>query len=384
MGTYDVVIVGLGGMGSAVASRLAGDGLRVLGLEQHQPVHALGSSHGGSRIFRTAYFEDPAYVPLLLRAHELWQQLDHDSDEPVFTTTGCLIVGEPDSMAVMGSMTSAGEWGLPHELLDAEEVRRRYPVFSPRPDEVGMLEPSGAIVRPEATIRTHLAGAERSGADLRFGTAVEDWTATEDDAGVRVTTTAGVFEADRLVLAPGAWAPRLLRLGSDPLRVQRRVQYWIRPEGDGEGFRSANLPTFAWDVGAGGLFYGFPAEELDAVPLVKVAIHRGIDQPCEPDSIDRRIGSDEAEHMRGLLAGRVPGLDRPAEHAVACMYTDTPDEHFLLGQHPEHPQVTVAAGFSGHGFKFVPVVGELVAGLVTDRAAAVPALFDPGRFAAGP
>jgi sarcosine oxidase len=383
MRTYDVIIVGLGGMGSAAASHLARRGLRVLGLERHQPVHALGSSHGGSRIFRTAYFEDPAYVPLLLRAHELWQQLEHDAQETVFTTTGCLIVGGQDRLGVSGSVTSAREWGLPYELFDAAELRRRYPVLAPDDDEVGMLEPSGAIVRPEATVRTNLQAAGRAGADLRFETSVADWNASADGEGVSVRTSAGAFEAGRLVLAPGAWAPQLLGPAGARLEVQRRVQYWIEPSGPIAPFLAPALPTFAWDLGDGGLFYGFPAEDLDGVGAVKVAIHRGIDDPCDPDRVDREVSSAEMDHLRSLLAGRIPALDQPALRTATCLYTDTPDEHFLVGPHPAHPQVTIAAGFSGHGFKFVPVIGELVADLVTGASTTTPALFDPARLLTG-
>jgi sarcosine oxidase len=379
VGPYDVAIVGLGGMGSAAAGELASRGLRVLGLEQHPPVHALGSSHGGSRAFRTAYFEDPAYVPLLLEARDAWLQLDQDAGGTVFVPSGCVVIGASDGAAIQGSVASAEVWDLDHELLDAAELRRRFP-FEPLATELGMLETNGGIIRPEAAVRANLARAEQAGADLRFGHPVTGWTAGDGGDGVQVRTAGEMFEAGHLVLAPGAWAPRLLGSPFDRLDVQRRVQYWLRPAGHVDRFRPPDFPVFAWDLGSDGLFYGFPAEELDGVPAVKVAIHRGIDVPCDPDTIDREVSTAEVAHLRGLLRERIPALDQPALQTAVCMYTDTPDEHFALGPHPDHAQVTVAAGFSGHGFKFVPVIGRLVADHVTGRGEPIPTLFDPARL----
>jgi sarcosine oxidase len=375
----DVIVVGLGGMGSAVAHQLAARGLRVLGLERFGPAHDRGSSHGGSRIFRTAYFEHLDYVPLLQRAEQGWRALEYDAGVELLVATGCLIVGPVDGEAIVGSITSADRFDIPHELLDATDLRRRYSPLTPTPDEVGVLELGAGYVRPEAAVRALLGEAGRRGADLRFDLAVTSWSTS--GTGVQVETVDGDrFEADHLVLCPGAWAPQLLGGAVGPLQVQRRVQYWIEPLGSVAPFQPAVLPVYAWDLGLDGLFYGFP--DIDGDGRIKVAIHRGIDVPCDPDTIERTVGAEEVAHMRGLLAERIPALDAAPVAAATCMYTDTPDEHFVLGPHPDYPQVTVAAGFSGHGFKFVPVIGELVAEWVTGTSAHLPAIFAPDRHTA--
>ena len=227
--THDVIVIGLGGMGSAAAAHLAARGQRVLGLERFGPAHDRGSSHGGSRIIRQSYFEDPAYVPLLLRAYELWRELEADSGADLMTLTGGLYFGRPDSPTVAGSLRSSRQWDLPHELLDAAEIRRRFPTMTPADDEVGLYEADAGLVRPEATVAAHLALAGQRGADLRFDEPVLDWSTTAD--GVRVTTAAGTYTAGRLVICPGAWAPELLADLGVPLTVERQVLYWFRPTG---------------------------------------------------------------------------------------------------------------------------------------------------------
>src|SRR6478736_8048236 len=194
MADYDVIVLGLGGMGSAAAAHLAGRGVRVLGLERFGPAHALGSSHGGSRIIRQSYFEDPAYVPLLLRAYELWDQLETDSGADLMTLTGGLYFGPADSLTVAGSLRAAREWDLPHEVLEAAEIRRRFPTFSPALGEVGLYEAVAGFVRPEATVTAHLELAVSRGAELRFGEPAQEWT--DEAGGVRVTTAAGTYTAD--------------------------------------------------------------------------------------------------------------------------------------------------------------------------------------------
>ena len=182
--TYDVIVIGLGGMGSAATYQLAGRGRRVLGLERYNPPHEWGSSHGRSRIIRQAYFEDPAYVPLLLRSYELWEQLEQDSGEDILTITGGLMMGAPDSDLVAGSRESADEHDLPYEMLDAQEIKCRFSPFEPTPETVALYEERAGFVRPETSISTHLELAAQKGADLRFGEAVHSWSA--DPSGDRV------------------------------------------------------------------------------------------------------------------------------------------------------------------------------------------------------
>ena len=381
--TFDVIVLGLGGMGSAAAAHLAERGQRVLGLEQFTPAHDRGASHGESRIIRQAYFEDPAYVPLLLRSYELWEELDRD--EPgTLTITGGLMIGRPESSAVSGSVASARRWDLPYELLDAAQLRSRFPALAPDDDTVALYEPRAGFVRPEQTVLAHLDRAAANGAQLHFNERVLSWHAhgsADADAseGVTVRTTKGSYSARSLVIAPGAWAPRLLPEFALGLTVERQLLFWFAPTDGIDRFRAPQFPVFVWEDPSGMQLYGFPAYGA-ASEGVKIAFFRN-GGPADPDALDREIHPAEVERMRDYLAGRIPTLAGPHLRGLACMYTTTPDENFLLATHPRHPQVTVAAGFSGHGFKFVPVIGEIIADLVIDGATRHPIeLFAPARL----
>ncbi|MGI5247138.1 N-methyl-L-tryptophan oxidase [Dactylosporangium sp. CA-139066] len=373
---YDVIVAGLGGMGSSAAYHLAARGKRVLGLERFGPAHDRGASHGGSRITRQSYFEDPAYVPLLLRAYELWERLERDSGRDLMTLTGGLMMGAPDSVTVDGSRRSAEQWGLPHEMLDAAEIRRRFPVFRPAPGDVALFEAKAGLLRPEAAVEANLALAAGHGAELRFHEPVEAWS--EDGEGVTVRTAAGTYRAGALVLCPGAWAPELLADLGVPIVVTRQVQFWFAPEGGIEPFRPEVQPIFIWEGPADTQVYGFPA--LDGPDGgIKVAFFRG-GEATTPETIDRSIRPAEIEEVAAHLATRVPAAAGRYLRGKTCMYANAPDKHFVVGRHPAHERVTVACGFSGHGFKFVPVVGEILADLALTGETAHPiALFDPGR-----
>jgi sarcosine oxidase len=372
----DVIVVGLGSMGSSAAYRLAARGFSVLGLDRFDPPHGRGAHSGGSRIIRMAYMEGPQYVPLVRRSMELWRRLEADAGESVLTNTGGLMLGRPESIAFGGALATARTQELPHEVLDANEVRRRFPAFTPAEHELGLFEEIAGLLRPEQAISAQLSLARSHGAQLRTGVVVEDWAASP--AGVILTTTAGTFEADRLVLAPGAWAPGLVRL-RQPLRVQRRVQHYWRPR-DPAPFEPGRLPVWIWDWGSGQAGYGLPAVD----GAVKAALHYGND-PVDPDVGAEPARSDEIAAMRQFMASRLPALaEGQWLGSTPCHYTMTDDEHFVLGIHPDHPNVFVACGFSGHGFKFTPIVGEILADLASDGSTAADiAIFDPGRTTTG-
>jgi len=374
--SYDVVVVGLGGMGSAAAYHLAARGQRVLGLERHTPAHDKGSSHGGSRITRQSYFEDPAYVPLLLRSYELWEQLARDSGQDVLRLTGGLFLGRPDSLTVAGSLRAARDWDLPHEVLSSAEVSQRFPTFSPAEDEVALYEAKAGFVRPEVTVSAHIALAARAGADLHFSEPVVSWASTP--AGVRVTTARGTYEADRLVIAPGAWAPQLLADLGVPITVERQVMYWFEPLGGVGPYTADKHPIYIHEDAEGTQIYGFPAIDGPNRGAKVAFFRRG--QVCTPDTIDRQVHDHEIDAMRSQANRLLPGLATRYLDAATCMYSNTADQHFVIAQHPAHANVTVACGFSGHGFKFVPVVGEVLADLATTGTTAHPiGLFDPRR-----
>jgi sarcosine oxidase len=370
----DVIVVGTGSMGAAAVYQLAARGARVLGLDRFAPPHERGSHAGGSRIIRMAYAEGADYVPLVRRAYELWRDLETAADSPLLTPTGGLMLGPADSRTVAGALASAKAYGLDHELLDAPEVRRRFSQFAPGDGEVALYEEVAGLVRPERAIEAYLRLAARAGAQVRYGVPVTGWQATRD--GVVVTTADGRYEADRLVLCPGAWAPGLLADLGIPMVVHRRVQhYWRAP---GEEYTPSRFPVWIWEYASGRAAYGLPNVDGGGV---KSAFHQGED-PADPDAGAGEATPDEARVMRDWLVTRLPALaGADWLGGKPCLYTLTPDEHFVLGRHPRHERVAVAAGFSGHGFKFAPVVGEILADLALTGATRHPiGLFAPDRF----
>ncbi len=370
-----VVVLGLGGMGTAAAAHLARRGAQVVGVEQFTPAHDRGASHGDSRVVRQAYFEHPSYVPLLRHAYELWADLERD-DPGIFRLTGGLMLGRPDAEVVAGSLASAREHDLPHEVLDAAEIRRRFPSFAPRDDEIGIYETSSGYVRPERTVLQHVRRAVAAGAYLRFEERAVEWEVS--GSGVRVETTKGVLEADRLVVTPGAWAPRLLADLGIPLVVTRQLVCWFRPEADLAAYEVGRQPIFIAERPP--LHpYGFPV--IDGQDGLKVGLHHH-GPVIDPDHLDHAITPEEVAVMADAVNVLAPSMAGTYLRGLACLYTTTPDHHFVVGLHPAHDDVVVACGFSGHGFKFVPVMGEVLADLALDGATTHPIeLFDPTRFA---
>lgn len=372
---YDVIVIGVGGMGSAAAYHLATRGQRVLGLEKFTPAHNRGSSHGGSRIVRQSYFEDPAYVPLLLRSYELWAKLAADSDREVIRLTGGLYLGPPDSLTVAGSLRASREWSLPHELLDAAEIKRRFPNFTPAADDIAIYESNGGFARPELTVQAHIDLALRAGATLSFGEEVIGWA--ETDSGVTVTTARATYHADQLLICPGAWAPKLLAEFGIPITIERHVLYWFDPIGGTAPFE--DQPIYIAEDDSGMQIYGFPAIDGPAGGVKTAFFRKGT--VCTPETIDRVVHPHEIDAMRDRAAALIPAVAGPCVHTATCMYSTTPDEHFVIARHPGGDRITIACGFSGHGFKFVPVVGEILADLVIDATTKHPiALFDPQRL----
>lgn len=372
---YDVIILGLGGMGSAAAAHLAARGASVLGLEQFTPAHDRGSSHGESRMIRQAYFEGVEYVPLLLHVYDLWDDLERE-DPGLFLRTGGLMIGKDGSPTVEGSAASARAHGLAHELLDAAAIRARFPAFRPDDDHIALYEAAAGYVRPERAVSLQLRRAARAGAELHFEEPALDWSA--DDDGVTVTTAAGTYRADRLVVTAGAWAPKVLAELDLPLVVERQVLYWFRTASP-QLFTPERFPVFIWEQPDALQLYAFPL--LDGSDEFKVSFFRR-GGPTDPDRLDREVHADEIAVIADALRMRVPDAAGEFLRGVACMYTTTPDEHFVISVHPRHSNVVVAAGFSGHGFKFTPVVGEILADLATTGTTTHPiGLFDPARFA---
>ena len=361
---FDVIVVGLGGMGSAAAAHAASRGKRVLGIEQFQPAHDQGSSHGRSRVIRLAYFEHPAYVPLLRRAYELWRQLEQQTGRRLLQITGGLMIGTPESEVVAGSLRSAREHHLAHEMLDAAAIRSRFPAFTPGPEIVALHENEAGIVFPEEAIRAHLDFAADNGARIHFDERVESWEAAASGT-ITVRTSRAQYETERLILAPGAWAPELFKIDWLPLEVEPQQLHWFDPGGGPAPFMPDRFPIYIWDLGDGISFYGFPADDDGRV---KVAFFRS------------KVKGEAA--IREALRPCIPALSKGTlVETVSCKYTLTPDQHFVIGHHPESAGVVIASPCSGHGYKFASVIGEILSDLAIDGRTRHPVdLFDPRRF----
>ena len=365
MDHFDVVVCGLGAMGSAALHHLARRGQRVLGLERHTPGHDRGSSHGSTRIIRLGYFEHPAYVPLLRRAYTLWRELEAASGRRLLHVTGIAEIGPPAGPLVRGTLASARLHELSHEVLSAPELMRRFPAFRVPQDYVAVLQPEGGILAAEHSLHAQLALAAAAGADIRSGETVQ---AIEPGAGsVRVTTDRGIVEAGVAIVAVGAWTKTLLPDFAAGLRVTREVMAWFAPN-DADLLCADRFPVFIIES-RHGMHYGIPALRGEPRPAgIKVAKHHHRDETVDPDAYDRTVSAADQALIRAAIADHLPAANGELVEAKTCLYTMTPDGHFLIDHLPGAPNVIVASPCSGHGFKFAPVIGEALADLATTGA----------------
>jgi sarcosine oxidase len=352
---YDVAVVGLGAMGSQTALELAWRGRSVIGFDRHRPPHTLGSTHGRTRIIREAYFEEPLYVPIVQRAYELWRRLEERSGTHVLTITGGLMLGAPDSEVAAGARASAVEHGLPYEELSAREVRERFPAYAVPDDHVAIFEPRAGFLEPEAAVEATLALAADAGADLHY-----DEPVLELD-GCVLRTERGTYTADRVVVAAGAWLPELLPELAATFTAARQPLLWLAPR-EPELFGPDRFPIFVWEWQPGWAFYGFP----DVGDGFKAAVHHHGERTT-PDAVDRELRAEDEEIIRELVRRYFPAGDGPLREAAVCLYTNTPDEHFVIDTLPGDERVVVASPCSGHGFKFAPAIGEVLADLATGK-----------------
>ncbi len=367
---YDAIVIGLGAHGSATALALARRGLRVLGIEAGKRGHELGSSGGHSRLIRRAYFEDPGYLPLLSAAWSAWESLAAATGEQFIDVTGGLYAGPGDSDVFRGSVASARAQGLAHEVLDAAEIRRRWPVFTVSDEVGGLYDPGAGMIRPDRAIEAQLRLAEEAGAELRFSERAIDWRPGPGGVagGIEVDVDTGIVRADHLVIAAGAWTGRFVQDLVLPLEVERLPVLWFEPTIDPTELRSGRLPVWLIDTPDDGTFYGFP---YDREVGLKVSRHHS-GEPCDPDSVDRSIRPADVERVRAFSRRNMPAADGPLRTSTVCLYTNTPDFHFVIDVHPTIPGVAFASACSGHGFKFAPVVGEILADLALTGSTAHP------------
>jgi sarcosine oxidase len=363
----DVIVLGLGAMGSAACFQLVARGASVIGIDQYAPPHALGSTHGDTRITRLAIGEGREYVPLVRRSHELWREIEHESDARLLHQSGIVILAHPASPFLRETRAAAIEHGIEHEDLRSDAIRARWPMFAVDEATEAYYEASAGYLRPEAAVAAQLVLARRLGACLRLGERVGRWTASAN--GVTVTTNVGTYRADRLLICAGAWIGELLPAARDLFAIYRQLLYWFPIR---ERYRELrDMPAFVWDFGGvpGGFvhldgFYGFPA--LDGPSGgVKVAAE-SYERTTEPDGRQHPATAGEIAQMyKGCVAPYLPWLGPEAITTVSCLYTSTRGSRFVIDRHPEHDAVVIVSACSGHGFKHSPAIGEAVAQWLT-------------------
>jgi sarcosine oxidase len=363
---YDVIVVGVGGMGSAAAYHLADRGLDVLGLERYDVPHAQGSSHGYSRIIRLAYHEHPSYVPLLRAAYDEWRSLEAERGVSLLHETGSVAGGPPGSEIFEGARRSCRENDPEHEVLSAAGLNDRFPDYDVPEDFRAVFQPQGGFLVPEKCVVAHVEGAHDRGAEIRARTKVRGWTPL-DDGGVTVEAEDGVegvttYEADSLVVAAGAWTGELVPELEPVLEPERQVVGWFQPD-DPDRFDPDSFPVFVLGEEEADEVYGFP---VHGVPGVKIGRYHHRHETVDPDEMNREPTPEDERILREDVEAYLADAAGPTMRLETCLFTNTPDSRFVIDSHPVHPEVTVAAGFSGHGFKFVSVVGSVVADLVTD------------------
>jgi sarcosine oxidase len=406
---FDVIVVGVGAMGSSACYQLARRGLKVLGLEQFQIAHNRGSSHGQSRMIRMAYYEHPDYVPLLRRAYELWDELEAASGQKLLFKTGGVYLGPPEGGLIAGSLAAARQHGLAHEMLSPERLRERFPQFRIPPEWIAVHEPMAGFLLPEAVVMSYAELARRQGAEIHEEEAVLEWSSpssgtpgegrgggSRDDVLLQrptssarapsltlprstgggdelliVRTSRGEYLAKHLIVCGGAWSGKLLADLGVPLLVTRQVLGWVTPR-DPQPFALGIFPVWAAENPDGTLQYGFPV--MPGEQRLKVAWH-GPGSPTDPDAVDRATSGADAATFLPSLPHLLPGAVGPVAKMCTCLYTNSPDHHFIIDRYPRDPRITVACGFSGHGFKFASVVGEILADLAIRGQTSMPAAF---------
>ena len=374
MSAYDVIVIGVGGMGSATVFELARRGLRVLGIERFDLPHEFGSSHGLTRIIRLGYWEHPAYVPLLHRAFERWHEIENLVGEQLLIITGSIDAGLETSATFSGSRRSCEQHGLPHEILDGRALHARFPGYNLPPDIYAVYQPKGGFVMSERAIVAYVWQALKLGAEIHAREQVLEWTRTGD--AVEVQTDRGRYRAGRLVLTAGAWNGKLDTLLGPLLSPERQVLLWTQTR-QPRDFAVDRFPVFNMEVPEG-RFYGFPEHH---VPGFKIGRYHHLGEQVDPDDPRRPPDGKDEAMLRDAIVRYFPGADGPVLSMRTCLFTNSPDEHFIIGVHPSEPCVVIASPCSGHGFKFCSVIGEILA----DLAMSIEPPFDidflsPARF----
>ena len=348
-----VAVVGCGAMGAAAGWRLQKRGAEVVCFDRYSPPHDIGSTHGESRVTRTAYFEGPWYVPLLKETFGMWRELEAESKQQLLTPTGLLMIGAPDSEAVVASQAAANEHGLEVKVLDASELRRRYPGHTVGDGEIAVFDPQAGFLRVEAIV-----SAMTRELNVRRNTKVTGVEPKSD--GVEVSTAQGSEMFDAAVIATGPWMTELVPFL--PLKVERQVLVWLAIQSGADWFSPERFPVWIREATPQGDVYGLPT--LDGLSI-KLARHHG-GETVDPATVRRTATDADLDPLRLFVTKYLHGVTRHVTRSAVCLYTNTPDRHFAIGLHPESERVAIVSACSGHGFKFAPVVGDIAADLVLE------------------
>ena len=358
-------MVGLGAIGGAAAAALSDRAHSVIAFDRYDPPHDMGSSHGGSRVIRSACYRGSLYAPLVQAAFEDWRRLEIRLDQSLMTTTGSLVIGRPGAAAFGRCLDDVSERGFPYEILSGEDVASRFPAFRVPSEQIAVYDDTAAVLDLDACLEASLRIARETGATLRPNEQVTGWTA--GSGSIEIVTDRGQYRARRLVLAAGAWTGPLTPGLGLPLEVERTVQFWFAPVSRGAAARleAPACPMWVWELEDQVQWYGFPLSG----GTVKAGVHVQSGRSTRPDA-PREVEADEMDVMRGVVERFIPGAAGPCVDAGVCLYTNTPDRDFVIDRHPEAPNVSIFAGGSGHGFKFSRILGQALADLATDRSPA--------------
>jgi len=359
--TSDVIIIGLGAMGSATSMFLSHNGIKVIGFDSYSPPHEFGSSLGHTRVIREAYHEGTTYVPIVQRAYEIWFEMNENSKVPIIETYGGLLIG-PKTGDIENALKSANKYDIPIKKMTTDEISQKFSVLNPPKEYIGLLESRGGAVFVENSINHMLNTALNNGSIHKYNERVVRWSKKSNY--YLVETNLGNYKAEKLVFSSGAWITKLIPTLKLPIKIERQVLFWFSPRKNPDKFKSINMPNSGWDLDNGLSFYTMPNLENRGF---KVAMHHN-GEFVDPDTLIRESNDSDLKMVRDFLEEYIPDGNGELIDSKVCMYTDTPDQDFLIDSHPDDENIIICSPCSGHGFKFTPAIGEICSSLIINNS----------------
>ena len=359
--TSDVIIIGLGAMGSATSMFLSHNGVKVIGFDSYSPPHEFGSSLGHTRVIREAYHEGTTYVPIVQRAYEIWFEMNENSKVPIIETYGGLLIG-PKTGDIENALKSANKYDIPIKKMTSDEISQKFSVLNPPKEYIGLLESRGGAVFVENSINHMLNTALNNGSIHKYNERVVRWSKKSNY--YLVETNLGNYKTEKLVFSSGAWITKLIPTLKLPIKIERQVLFWFSPRKNPDKFKSINMPNSGWDLDNGLSFYTMPNLENRGF---KVAMHHN-GEFVDPDTLIRESNDSDLKMVRDFLEEYIPDGNGELIDSKVCMYTDTPDQDFLIDSHPDDENIIICSPCSGHGFKFTPAIGEICSSLIINNS----------------